>query len=65
MQHSMKTKDLLIHVESIETVGKDNDNPFYRKCEMSFALPGMMFISEQIYEIDKNNDGDLIIKYTM
>jgi len=62
---SISPDDLSLNIESVKTVKKDKDNPFYRKCEMSFTMPGMMFSSSKIYEIDKNEDGDIIVKFSM
>jgi len=63
-QESVAPDELKLHVESIKTLSKDNADPFYRKCEISFTMPGMMFPVSKMYEIDKNESGDVTVKFT-
>lgn len=63
-QESVASDELKLHVESIKTISKDDADPFYRKCEISFTMPGMMFSVSKIYVIDMNESGDVTVKFT-
>lgn len=63
-RESVSPDELKLNVESIKTISKDDANPFYRKCEISFTMPGMMFSVNKVYVIDKNESGDITVKFT-
>lgn len=57
--------NLKLTIESIRTLSKDSANAFYRKCAVSFSMPGMMFPASKTYEIDKDESGDIVVRFTM
>ncbi|WP_409310945.1 hypothetical protein [Pectobacterium sp. B1J-3] len=56
--------DLKWDVTSIKTLAKDEENPFYRKCEVSLVMSGMYMGVTKIYEINKTDD-DIVVKLAM
>lgn len=64
-QQAVNPDNLKLTIESIKTLSKDSANPFYRKCAVSFSMPGMMFPVRKIYEIDKDESGDIVVRFTI